>query len=73
MRICGAGWAAAMVEAMDQIFSLAAWIRPPMLPVVSRAKTTSTTGRWLLPGSTGDNWAAGSGLDSGSGWPRRLG
>src|SRR3954467_3455992 len=29
---------------MDQIFCLAPSIRPPMLPVVSRQKTTSTCG-----------------------------
>ena len=61
MRTMGAGWAAARVEAMDQILSLAAWIRPPMLPVVSRTKTASTTGwrlgldttGWLLSGTGG--------------------
>ena len=41
MRISGAWSADAMVLAMDQIFSFAAWIKPPMLPVVSRTKTTS--------------------------------
>ena len=35
----------AMVLAIDQILSLAVWISPDMLPVVSRTKTTSTTGR----------------------------
>jgi len=53
MRISGAGWAEARVEAMDQILSFAAWINPPMLPVVSSTNTTSTTGRSLVAGSTG--------------------
>lgn len=44
MRISGAGCAEAMVEAIDQILSLAAWIKPSMLPVVSSTNTTSTTG-----------------------------
>jgi hypothetical protein len=50
MRISGAGCAAAMELAMDQIFSLAAWIRPPMLPVVSRTNTTSIRDRSLASG-----------------------
>ncbi len=47
MRISGAGWAWAMLLAMDQIFSFAAWIKPPILPVVSSTKTTSILGRGL--------------------------
>ena len=52
MRISGAGWADAMVLAMDQIFSFAACISPPMLPVVSSTNATSTFGRSLDSGST---------------------
>jgi hypothetical protein len=44
MRISGVGCAEAMVVAIDQILSLAVWISPLMLPVVSRTKTTSTMG-----------------------------
>jgi hypothetical protein len=42
----GAGCADAIDDAIDQIFSFAASIRPPMLPVVSSTKTTSITGRF---------------------------
>jgi hypothetical protein len=44
MRISGACCAEAIVVAIDQIFSFAVWMRPPMLPVVSSTKTTSTFG-----------------------------
>src|SRR4051794_4676813 len=40
----GAGRPLAIWLTMDQIFCLAPSIRPPMLPVVSRQKTTSTWG-----------------------------
>ncbi len=48
-----------MVEAMDQIFSLAAWMSPLMLPVVSSANTTSTRCRSLAAGSTGGSSPVG--------------
>src|SRR6266702_4923917 len=44
MRTSGRGRPSSMRRAIDQILRLAPSIRPPMLPVVSRTKATSTRG-----------------------------
>ncbi len=52
----GVCWADDIVVAIDQIFSLAVWIRSDMLPVVSSTNTTSIFGlavMWCVIGSTG--------------------
>ena len=61
IAISGACCACASVLAIDQIFSFAAEISPPMLPVVSRTNTTSTrlaaTGVAMRAGCTGTTTA----------------
>src|SRR6266571_2144149 len=59
----GVGCAEAMWLAIDQIFCLAPRMRPDMLPVVSRTKTTSTLG---LGGGGASAWATGAGAGAGA-------
>ena len=67
IEISGACFACASVLAIDQIFSFAASIRPPMLPVVSSTNTTST--RFVAVGGAMCDAACVTGVA----WPRSVG
>src|SRR5260221_7333039 len=55
MRMSASGLESAIAVAIDQILRLAPSIRPPIEPVVSRTKATSTVGLATAPENAADS------------------